>query len=98
MLCSCYDDDDDDDDESAFMPPGHEMIEVISNCLPHRQLWTIVQGRYAAAWGRFEPATLRLGYKAQSMSIPLHHHIPMSVSLYESVIKLENALELLLDA
>ena len=23
----------------AFTPPGDEMIEVVSRCLPHRQLW-----------------------------------------------------------
>jgi len=25
----------------AFTPPGDEMSEVVSRCLPHRQLWVI---------------------------------------------------------
>jgi len=42
------DDDDDDDDgfslkAGAFTPPGDEMSEVVSRCLPHRQLWVATQ-------------------------------------------------------
>ena len=44
----------------AFTPPGDEMSEVVSCCLPHRIIMgeQLVQGRSTVA--RFEPATLRL--------------------------------------
>src|SRR6218665_1566434 len=45
----------------AFTPPGDEMSEVVSCCLPQSIMGEqLVQGRYAVAWGRFEPATFRL--------------------------------------
>ena len=52
------DDDDDDDDYDSlfkgrfieFTPPGDEMSEVVSCCLPHRQLWMSYLSKVAMQW------------------------------------------------
>src|SRR5688572_15447317 len=49
---------------------GEEMSEVVSHCLPHRQLCISNLSRVAMQW--FEPATP--SYKAQN--IPLDHRVP----------------------
>src|SRR6218665_1970467 len=41
----------------AFTPPGNEMSEVVSRCLPHRQLSKVAT--WLAARTGFEPATVR---------------------------------------
>jgi len=34
----------------AFTPPGDEMSEVVSRCLPHRQLWVSNLSKVATQW------------------------------------------------
>ena len=34
----------------AFTPPGYEMCEVVSHCLPHRQLWVSNLSKGALQW------------------------------------------------
>jgi len=34
----------------VFMPPGDEMSEVVSHCLPHRQLWVSNLSKVAMQW------------------------------------------------
>ena len=34
----------------AFTPPGDEMSEVASRCLPHRQLWVSNLSKVAMQW------------------------------------------------
>jgi len=58
------------EDSLAFTPPGDEMSEVVSRCLPHRQLW--VRNLSKIAMQRLE-VNSNCGYKAQN--IPLHHHV-----------------------
>ena len=73
------DDDDGSLPEGSFigvMPPGDEMSEVVSHCLPHRLGEQLVQGRYAVAWGRFEPATLRL-QATEHIPTPLRSIFPL---------------------
>ena len=40
----------DDDDDDDFTPPGDEMCEVASRCLPHRQLWVSNFSKVAKQW------------------------------------------------
>ena len=58
----------------AFMSSGYEMSEVVSRCLPHRQLWVSNLSKGATQWLEVY-SNLRLsGWKAQN--ILLHHRIP----------------------
>jgi len=34
----------------SYMPPGDEMSEVVSCCLPHRQLWVSNLSKVAMPW------------------------------------------------
>src|SRR6218665_3005558 len=55
-------------------PPGDEMSEVVSRCLPNRQLWVSNLYKVTKQWIEVD-SNLRLSiFKAQN--IPLHHHIP----------------------
>ena len=58
----------------AFMPPGDEMSEVVSLCLPHKELWVSNLSRVATQWLEVDSNLRPSGYKAQN--IPLHHHVP----------------------
>src|SRR6218665_2460244 len=57
----------------AFMPPGNEISEVFSHCLPHRQLWVSNLSMVATQWLEVDSNLLPFGYKAQNM--PLHHRV-----------------------
>src|SRR6218665_3882994 len=54
----------------AFMPPGDEMSEVVSCCLPHRQLWVSNLSKVATRWLEVDSNLQPSGCKAQN--IPLH--------------------------
>src|SRR5688572_29100500 len=55
------------------MPPGDEMNDVVSRCLPHRQLWVSNLSRVATQLLEVDSNLQPFGYKAQN--IPLHHRI-----------------------
>jgi len=57
----------------AFMPPEDEMSEVVSRCLPQRQLWVSNLSKVAKQWLEVDLILRPSGYKAQN--IPLHHLI-----------------------
>src|SRR6218665_1523314 len=59
----------------AFTPPGDEMSEVVSRCLPHRQLWVSNLSNVATQWLEVDSNLRPSGCKAQN--IPLHHRIPL---------------------
>src|SRR5688572_7539267 len=57
------------------MPPRDEMSEVVSRCLPHRQLWVSNLSMVATQWLEVVSNLRHSGYKAQN--IPLHHRVPL---------------------
>ena len=61
----------------AFTPPGDEMIEVISRCPPHRQLWLSNLSKVVTQWLEVDSNLQPLGCKAQN--IPLDHRVLYSV-------------------
>src|SRR6218665_2223505 len=66
----------------AFTPPRDEMSEVVSHCLPHRQLWVSNLSKVATQWLEEVEIDLNwrpLGYKAQK--ILLHHHAALMTLL-----------------
>src|SRR6218665_3868069 len=75
------DDDDDDDDDSlpndrfiGFYATVDEMGEVVSRCLPHRQLWASNLSKVTTQWLEVDSNPRPSGCKAQN--IPLHHRVP----------------------
>src|SRR6218665_2156754 len=60
----------------GFTPPGDEMSEVVSRCLPHRQLWVSNLSKVATRWHEVDSNPRPFGCKAQN--IPLHHGIPLN--------------------
>src|SRR6218665_2536065 len=84
-----HDDDDDDDDDDydslfkgrfiEFTPPGNEMSEVVSCCLPHRQLWMSNLSKVDSLWLEVYSNLQPSGYRTQN--IPLHHHVPLCILL-----------------
>ena len=61
----------------AFMPPGDEMSEVVSRCLPHRQLWVSNLSKVATQWREVDSNPRPFGCKAKN--IPLHHRVPSRI-------------------
>ena len=65
-----YNDDDDDDTlpEGRFIGfyaiPGYEMREVVSLCLPHRQLWVNNLSKVATQWLEVDSNLRPFGCKA----------------------------------
>src|SRR6218665_1648416 len=59
----------------ALTSPGDEMSEVVSHCLPHRQLWVINLSKVATRWLKVDSNPRPSGCKAQN--VPLHHCIPL---------------------
>ena len=57
----------------VFTPPGDEMSEVASRCLPHRQLWVSNLCKVATQWHEVDSNPRPSGCKAQN--IPLRHHV-----------------------
>src|SRR6218665_1902217 len=57
----------------ALMPPGDEISEVVSHCLPHRQLWVSNLSKATAHWVEVDSNLRPSGCKAQN--IPLHHRV-----------------------
>src|SRR6218665_3431036 len=57
----------------AFMPHEDEMSEVVSRCLPHRQLWVSNLSKVATQWLEVDSNPRPFGCKAQN--IPLHHRV-----------------------
>src|SRR5688572_10123214 len=66
-----------EDRSMGFMPPGDEMSEVVSRCLPHRQLWVSNLSKVATQWLEVDSNLRPSGHKAQN--IPPHHHVPIIV-------------------
>src|SRR6218665_1707890 len=60
----------------AFTPPGDEMSEVVSRCLPHRQLWVSNLSKVATQWREVDSNLRPFGCKPHN--IPLHHGVPSS--------------------
>src|SRR6218665_219414 len=58
----------------AFTPPGDEMSEVVSRCLPHRQLWVSNLSKVATQWREVDSNLRPFGCNAQNL--PLHHGVP----------------------
>ena len=58
----------------GFMPSGDDMSEVVSRCLPHRQLWVSNLSRVAMQWLEVDSNLQPSGCKAQNT--PLHNRIP----------------------
>jgi len=57
----------------ALTPPGDKMSEVVSHCLPHRQLRVKNLSKVTAQWLEVDSNVWPPGYKAQNM--PLHHKL-----------------------
>src|SRR6218665_187496 len=64
----------------AFTPPGDEMSEVVSRCLPHRQLWVSNLSKVAMQWREVDSNPRPFGCKAQNS--PLHHGVPLYIYIY----------------
>jgi len=47
----------------AFMLPGYEMSEVVSHCLPHRQLWESNLSNVPMLWLEVDSNLRPSGYK-----------------------------------
>src|SRR6218665_217029 len=58
----------------AFTPPGDEMSEMVSRCLPHRQLWVSNLSKVATQWREVDSNPRPFGCKA--WNLPLHHGVP----------------------
>src|SRR6218665_4001963 len=58
----------------AFTSPRDEMSEVVSRCLPHRQLRVSSLSKVATQWLEVDWNQQPPGCKAQN--IPLHHRVP----------------------
>jgi len=61
----------------AFTPPGDKMSEVVSSCLPHRQLRVSNLSKVASQWLEVDLNMRPSGCKAQN--IPLHHRVPLTI-------------------
>jgi len=59
----------------AFTPPGDEMSEVVSRCLPHRQLWVRNLTKVATQWHEVDSNLWSYGCKVQNMPLHLHEKI-----------------------
>src|SRR6218665_3759028 len=59
----------------AFTPPGDEMSEAVSRCLPHRQLWVSNLSKVTTQWLEVDSNLRPFGCKAQN--VPLHHCAPL---------------------
>jgi len=57
-----------------FTPPGDEMSEMVSHCLPHRRLWVSNLIKVATQWFEVDSNLQRSGCKSQN--IPVHHRAP----------------------
>src|SRR6218665_532054 len=66
----------------AFTPAGDEMSEVVSCCLPHRQLWVRNLSKVATKWLEVDSYLRPSGCKAQNIS--LHHCVPYIHSFIHS--------------
>src|SRR6218665_2488863 len=65
----------------AFTPPGDEMSEVVSRCLPHRQLRVSNLSKVVTQWREVDSNLRPFGCKAQNL--PLHHGVPyLTTSIY----------------
>src|SRR6218665_1398092 len=51
------------------------MSEVVSRCLPHRQLWVSNLSKVATQWREVDSNPRPFGCKAQNL--PLHHGVPL---------------------
>src|SRR6218665_4065111 len=73
----------------AFTPPGDEMSEMVSRCLPHRQL-SVSNLPEVTTQGRKVDSNPRIfGCKAvKAQNIPLHHGVP--INDYQRLIKSYN--------
>ena len=58
----------------AFYAPGDEMSEVVSHCLPHKQLWVSNLSKVATQRCEVDSNLRPFGCKAQNL--PLHHGVP----------------------
>src|SRR6218665_712751 len=59
----------------ALTPPGDEMSEVVSRCLPLRQLWASNLSKVATQGLEVDANPRTSGCKEQN--IPLHHLVPL---------------------
>src|SRR6218665_2386820 len=67
----------------AFMPPGDEMSEVVSRCLPHRQLW--VSNLSQVATQRLEVDSNPRPFGCKAKNIPLHHRVPYYIYIHRDI-------------
>ena len=58
----------------AITPHGDEISEVVSRCLPHKQLWVSNLSKVAMQW--LEVDSNRRPFGCKSQNIPLHHRVP----------------------
>ena len=61
----------------AFTPPGDEMSEVVSRCLPHRQLW-VSNFSKVATW-RLERDSNPRPSGRQAATLAMRHQAPLVV-------------------
>src|SRR6218665_3397488 len=59
----------------AFTTPGNEMSEMVSLCLPHRQLWVSNLSKVATQFLEVDSNLRPSNCKAQNL--PLHHRAPV---------------------
>src|SRR5918994_2549816 len=71
----------------GFMPPGNEMSEVGSRCLPHRQLWVSNLSKVATQWLEVDSNLRPSGCKAQN--IPLHHRVPLALLYPHKILRID---------
>src|SRR6218665_2294056 len=69
----------------AFTPSGDEISEVVSRCLPHRQLWVSNLSKVATQWREVDPNPRPFGCKAQNL--PLHHGVPQTPNIKKTLKK-----------
>ena len=58
----------------AFTPPGDEMSEVVSRCLPHRQLWVSNLSKVSTQWHEVDSNPRPFGCKAQNFPYTTASH------------------------
>jgi len=79
------------DDDDGSLPEGrfvgcyaNKMNEVVSRCLPHRQLWVSNLSKVATQWLEVDSNLWPTGCKAQN--ILTHHRVPYSIHEFKQVI------------
>ena len=77
----------------ACTPPGNEMSEVVSRCLPHRQLWVSNLSKVAMQWLEVDSNLRPSGCKAHNIPLVPTLPRPIHVSTYMLPYKYLNTIQ-----